>query len=174
MTLRAFVGCLVLWLSAAGCDCGKERHHARAQEHDAKAETPAEPAPEPEQTPPPPSEAGHAALDPRFGTASLTFKIVDGQSHAEIRVTIPEGAAVQDGAEHRGAIYFDNGPPIAANLTAAGGMWKSADLRLPAAVRTATRAVVKIPTTPQTTFVWDVTGVWQNAEGGPVILETSR
>ena len=159
--------------AAGGCDCGRqEARNGRGTERSAAPE-PTEPAEEP---PPParPREHTAAPSDPRFGAAAITFKKVDDRPHAEVRVAIPEGAEVREGAEQSAAIYFDQGPPIAAKLTAREGSWRSADLRLPTVVEGAAQVTLKISTTPQTTFIFEMAGAWQNAGSAPVTLESGH
>lgn len=168
--LLAVLGVSSLLVLAIGCDCGRSRER-NDRERSTKTAEPDEPAEEP----PPPARAKErpaAPSDPRFGPASVVLEKVEGRPHAQIRIAIPEGAGVTEGAEQRAAIYFDDGPPISAALTARTGAWRSEDLRLPTAVESAARAIVKIPTTPQTTFVFEVAGAWDNP--GPVTLESAR
>lgn len=182
MSSRVLFGCLALALSLplGGCDCGQERHHARgASDGGARdgATAPA-PAPEPpaEPAPPPPAEAAQpqAPRNERFRVASVTFKVTGGQRRAEVAITLPEGASIPDGTTQTAAVYFDNGPPIAAPLTLRAGVWHTAELRLPAVVDGAERMVMRIPTVPQTTFVWEMAGAWRNAAQGPVTLDSGN
>jgi hypothetical protein len=166
-----------------GCDCDGDRDREDGRDGDREDAAPAktaDPEPEPEPDPPPPpaqrGDGGPAAPRGRpFQVASITFRIEEGRARAKIKVTIPEGVTVEPGARLNAAIYFDNGPPIAANITATDGAWQSEDLRLPNAVRTADRLAMRISTTPEATaFVWEVTGVWQTAEHGAVTLDTGH
>jgi len=177
MKFRAFLGAVLLVLAAAGCDCGNDgdRDHDRAGTEPTKTAEP-EPEPEPEPPPPPAQPRQDSAPTGRpFGTASVTFDVAEGRPRAKVRITIPEGATVADGATLRAAIYFDNGPPIAALLTARGGAWETQTINLPAVVKTAERTILRISTTPeQTSFVWESLGAWQTAEQGPVTLDTGH
>jgi hypothetical protein len=177
MTWRVFLGGAFLVLTAAGCDCGEDRDRDRDREpasaEPAKAARPALDA----QTAPAPPKRNQPAAPPaagRFGTASITFEFAEGRPRVKVRIAIPEGATVPDGETLRAAVYFDNGPPIAAHLTAGGGFWQSAALSPPAVVATAERTVLRISTTPQTTFAWETSGAFRTAEGGPVTLDTGH
>ena len=176
MFARSLLAGLVAFalVPVTGCNCGE--HRERGNRRPSRTAEPAEPS-EPAEEPPPPARAKEhtpAPTDPRFGTASITFSKVDDRPHAAIRVAIPEGADVHEGATQRAAIYFDQGPPISAPLTAHDGAWQSADLRLPPPVEAAAQATLKIPTTPQTTFIFEMSGAWNSAATAPVTLESGR
>src|SRR5687767_14919235 len=87
-------------LALGSCTCG-ERERADRRERAAAEKAP--PETEPEVEPPPPAarktaDPGAAgASDPRFGNASITFKMVEERPRAQVSVAIPEGASIRDG-----------------------------------------------------------------------------
>lgn len=178
MTWRAFLGGAFLVLAVAGCDCGErtERERPRADAEPTKVAAP-DPEPDAQASPAPPAKRSQPQGPPaggRFGLASITIEYAEGRPRVKVRVAVPEGATVPDGETVRAAIYFDNGPPIAAPLTASGGAWQTPTLTPPTVVTTAERTVLRISTTPQTTFAWETAGAFRTAEGAPVTLETAH